>query len=176
MLVDTLQLVAFSVNTSPNQPWGAFPIGSVISQGLAFLTPDSADITFGPIAFQVLLALAAAWAVIFVAMAAVIGCAFVQERKQSGLLLRSFRAVAALSTSALFLPISSLLFRAFACDAGSSATGGWLGTAMKCNDPVRVGVLVAIAIVLALFAVLVSPTRPRNGPVVALSSRALDVA
>ncbi|KAA0171780.1 hypothetical protein FNF28_00416 [Cafeteria roenbergensis] len=154
VLVDTLQLVAFSVNTSPNQPWGAFPIGSVISQGLAFLTPDSADITFGPVAFQVLLALAAAWAVIFVAMAAVIGCAFVQERKQSGLLLRSFRAVAALSTSALFLPISSLLFRAFACDAGSSATGGWLGTSMRCNDPVRVGVLVAIAIVLALFAVL----------------------
>jgi len=108
-------------------PWVSYPSLSALTRALSILTPDSADTTFGLLAFQVLFVLAALWAAVFVFMAVQIGRAFLLDLHQSPAVLKAFRMVASLSASVLFLPVSSLLLRGFACD---SPTNDWYGTTL----------------------------------------------
>ena len=127
-VIDTAQMLAFVFSASQLHPWHSAEATDGLSQALVFVTPDSADKTFGLLAYQVMFILATVWATLFVALAVQIGRAFVMDSMQSPTVLRVFRAIASLSVSVLFLPVASVLLRAFACDA--SAPLGWYGTTL----------------------------------------------
>ncbi|CAE7885167.1 unnamed protein product, partial [Symbiodinium sp. KB8] len=108
---------------------------------------------------QVMFFLGIAWVLIFVSLSVSIAVAFIREQKQSEFALRLFRGVAVLSTTALFLPVSSLLFRSYTCDAGSSVKGStndWLGAGIPCDNVWRMVGLGVVAVLLVLFFVLAS--------------------
>ncbi|KAA0154628.1 hypothetical protein FNF28_06804 [Cafeteria roenbergensis] len=148
-VIDTAQMLAFVFSASQLHPWHSAEATDGLSQALVFVTPDSADKTFGLLAYQVMFILATVWATLFVALAVQIGRAFVLDSMQSPTVLRVFRAIASLSVSVLFLPVASVLLRAFACDA--SAPLGWYGTTLSCGSPVRIVATVILAVLLMLF-------------------------
>ncbi|KAA0170182.1 hypothetical protein FNF28_01603 [Cafeteria roenbergensis] len=139
--------------------WNGTIIGSIVSPLLTVVMPASADIWFGPVFYQVMFFLGIAWVLIFVSLSVSIAVAFIREQKQSEFALRLFRGVAVLSTTALFLPVSSLLFRSYSCDAGSSVKGStndWLGAGIPCDNVWRMVGLGVVAVLLVLFFVLAS--------------------
>jgi len=69
----------------------------------------------------------------------------------SSFVLRILRAVATLSTTILFLPLSSVLIRGLGCTASHS---DWMGTGLECWSPGRIVIAVILAILLIGFALL----------------------
>ncbi len=98
-----------------------------------------------------------AWVLIFISLSVSIAAAFIREKKQSEFALRLFRGVAVLSTTVLFLPVSSLLFRSYSCSAGSDISGStddWLGAGIPCDNVWRMICLGVVAVLLVLFFIL----------------------
>ncbi|KAA0169191.1 hypothetical protein FNF28_02316 [Cafeteria roenbergensis] len=137
--------------------WQGTIIRSAALPVLTVVMPASLDLWFGPAAYQVMFFLGIAWVLIFISLSVSIAVAFIREKKQSEFALRLFRGVAVLSTTVLFLPVSSLLFRSYSCSAGSDISGStddWLGAGIPCDNVWRMVVLGVVAVMLLLFFIL----------------------
>ncbi|KAA0154944.1 hypothetical protein FNF29_02088 [Cafeteria roenbergensis] len=157
-LIEAGQMLAFPFSASQHI-WDGTVVRNFVVPMLTVVMPASADVWFGPMVYRVMFFLGIAWVLIFVSLSVSIAVAFIREQKQSEFALRLFRGVAVLSTTALFLPVSSLLFRSYTCDAGSSVKGStndWLGAGIPCDNVWRMVGLGVVAVLLVLFFVLAS--------------------
>ncbi|KAA0175554.1 hypothetical protein FNF27_02964 [Cafeteria roenbergensis] len=155
-VIEAGQMLAFPFSAT-QRIWDNTVVGSIVAPMLTVVMPASADVWFGPMAYQVMFFLGIAWVLIFISLSISIAVAFIREKKQSEFALRLFRGVAVLSTTALFLPVSSLLFRSYSCSAGSSVKGStndWLGAGIPCDNEWRLIILGFVAVLLALFFIL----------------------
>ena len=98
----------------------------------------------------VLFCLTSLWTATFTGLAIIVGYRFTQELPQSALMLKVLRSVAMLSTTTLFLPSTSILFRSAYCPAGEV----WHGTAIECFGPSYMVILVTIVVLLSIFCTL----------------------
>jgi len=73
------------------------------------------------------------------------------DQPQSGVVLRALRAVSALSTTILFLPLSSVLMRGLSCPTDHDT---WMNTGLECSSGGRVAISIFLALLLVGFALL----------------------
>ncbi|KAA0156953.1 hypothetical protein FNF28_06581 [Cafeteria roenbergensis] len=135
-VIEAGQMLAFPFS-AVQTVWQGTIIRSAALPVLTVVMPASLDLWFGPAAYQVMFFLGIAWVLIFISLSVSIAVAFIREKKQSEFALRLFRGVAVLSTTVLFLPVSSLLFRSYSCSAGSDISGStddWLGAGIPCDN------------------------------------------
>ncbi|KAA0163000.1 hypothetical protein FNF31_03055 [Cafeteria roenbergensis] len=155
-VIEAGQMLAFPFS-AVQTVWQGTIIRSAALPVLTVVMPASLDLWFGPAAYQVMFFLGIAWVLIFISLSVSIAVAFIREKKQSEFALRLFRGVAVLSTTVLFLPVSSLLFRSYSCSAGSDISGStddWLGAGIPCDNVWRMVVLGVVAVMLLLFFIL----------------------
>ncbi|KAA0155001.1 hypothetical protein FNF29_02145 [Cafeteria roenbergensis] len=155
-VIEAGQMLAFPFSASQTV-WRDTVIGNAAGPVLTVVMPASLDVWFGPMAYRVMFFLGIAWVLIFISLSVSIAVAFIREKKQSEFALRLFRGVAVLSTTVLFLPVSSLLFRSYSCSAGSDISGStddWLGAGIPCDNVWRMICLGVVAVLLVLFFIL----------------------
>ncbi|KAA0175508.1 hypothetical protein FNF27_02919 [Cafeteria roenbergensis] len=155
-VIEAGQMLAFPFSASQTV-WRDTVIGNAAGPVLTVVMPASLDVWFGPMAYRVMFFLGIAWVLIFISLSVSIAAAFIREKKQSEFALRLFRGVAVLSTTVLFLPVSSLLFRSYSCSAGSDISGStddWLGAGIPCDNVWRMICLGVVAVLLVLFFIL----------------------
>ena len=123
------------------------PFGQLFS----YFTVDRIDATHNTVAFRVVLAVAVAWVFLFLSLAGWVSYAFVEDIPQTPLVLHMLRPAAALSTTVLFLPLTSVLFRSLACPDDYN---GWMDTGWDCGGLQRVLIAVFITTLLIAFCAL----------------------
>lgn len=104
-----------------------------------------------PEVFLAVLVIAVIWTSTFVGLAVWVAYSFSSNIPQIDIVLRTLRSMAWLSTTVLFIPISSLLFRALACPPELDT---WMNTGHKCYSPMHVAVIGVVALTLPFFLLL----------------------
>lgn len=113
-------------------------------------TPSLRPQVHGAGVFIFVLSIALIWTLILVSLAFSVAYRFSVNAGQNPIVLRVLRSTAWASTTILFLPFSSVLFRALACPAGPS----WMGTSLQCYGGGHIAVCAVAIIGLACFLAL----------------------
>jgi len=109
------------------------------------------DIVGGTTAFLILLALGAVYVGLFLGLTAFTAYNFHYELPHSSFIPRILRSVATLSTTILYLPLSSIMLRGLSCPTEHDT---WMGTGIECSSAGRIVIAILLAILLIGFAAM----------------------
>jgi hypothetical protein len=136
------------LNHSSSLPWHGTPLDG-IAVALSYTSTSSLDAVHGMVAQTVGLTIAGVWIGVFVLLTVHIAANFIANAPQNETELRALRAIALLSTTTFFLPLTEITFRAFWC---SPAPGSmWMDSGLGCESGGRVAIAVLLGLMLVVF-------------------------
>ncbi|KAA0165235.1 hypothetical protein FNF28_03516 [Cafeteria roenbergensis] len=150
MVLDFLQMMSFPLSQSPTLPWQHSSVLSEFSSALSVLSVGRAISLMGAGVTLGSFYIALFWIFGLLGCAVWVGYSFARESFRVVWPIKLLRTTAQLSTTALFIPLVSVLTNIFRCPPGETwATTGW-----ECWGGSHGVVATLVAILISLFAAL----------------------